>query len=179
VQVHITDNKAVPGPYIPLRNSGSNIFETVSPVKAGSRFKMEIKNSTECYIYVFGKETDGTSYTLFPYPSADNPTKTKYSPFCGIAGYRLFPRDKSMSPDSIGTKDYLAVVVSRDTLDWFELNKKISEEPGKDYAARFNSALSDKMIRNIQFRNSSQGTMAFTTDGGEGRVVACIVEIDK
>ena len=84
-----------------------------------------------------------------------------------------------MSPDSIGTKDYLAVVVSRDTLDWFELNKKISEEPGKDYAARFNSALSDKMIRNIQFRNSSQGTMAFTTDGGEGRVVACILEIDK
>jgi Papain family cysteine protease len=179
VQVNITNNRAVAGPYIPLRNSGSNIFETVSAVKAGSRFKIEIKNSTECYIYVFGKETDGTSYTLFPYPSADNPTRTKYSPFCGIAGYRLFPRDKSMSPDSIGTKDYLAVIVSRDTLNWYELNSKISQDPGKDYAARFNSVLSNKMIRNVQFRNSSKGTMEFSTEGGEGRVVACIVEVDK
>ena len=75
--------------YIPLRVTADNIFETVTPLKIGTRFKMEVHNTTECYIYVFGKETDGTSYTLFPYPSSTNPEKTKYSPFCGITGYRL------------------------------------------------------------------------------------------
>ncbi len=41
---------------------------------------MEVRNTTECYVYVFGKETDGTSYTLFPYPRTDYPEKTKYLP---------------------------------------------------------------------------------------------------
>jgi hypothetical protein len=95
----------IPKGYISLRSAGNNVFETINPVSAGTRFKMEIKNSTECYVYVFGKETDGTSYTLFPYPRNDDPSKTKYSPFCGITGYRLFPKDKSMMPDSIGTND--------------------------------------------------------------------------
>ena len=84
-----------------------------------------------------------------------------------------------MSPDSIGTKDYLAVVVSKDSLDWYALNRKISQEPGKDYASRFNSVLSDKMIRSVQFQSSSKGTMEFKTSAGDGKVVACIVEIDK
>ncbi|HRF23560.1 MAG TPA: C1 family peptidase, partial [Chitinophagaceae bacterium] len=53
--------------YIKLRSAGGNLFQTVAPIKVGTRFKMEIKNATECYIYVFGQETDGSSYVLFPY----------------------------------------------------------------------------------------------------------------
>src|SRR5215467_13696177 len=110
VQVKFDGKKTVAGAYVPLKLAGNNVFETVSPMQIGTKFKMEIKNTTECYIYVFGKETDGTSYTLFPYPNADDPTKTKYSPFCGIAGYRLFPKNKSMVPDSLGNRDFMAVV---------------------------------------------------------------------
>src|SRR5579864_7607586 len=102
---------------------------------------MEIRNQSECYIYVFGKETDGTSYTLFPYPKSGDPAKTKYSPFCGIAGYRLFPKDKSMQPDSIGTKDIMAVVVSKDSLNWSSVNAQISQNRTIDYASRLKSAL--------------------------------------
>ncbi len=89
VDYDASQRKTVSKGYIPLRTNGDNKFITVSPVRKGSKFKMEVKNSTECYIYVFGKETDGTSYTLFPYPRADDATKTKYAPFCGIAGYRV------------------------------------------------------------------------------------------
>jgi len=148
----------------------------------GTRFKMEVKNSTECYVYVFGKETDGTSYTLFPYPASTNPEKTKYSPFCGITGYRLFPRDKSMMPDSIGTHDEMAVVVSRQPLDWYALNNAISQNPGLDYAARLNAALGDKLIRNVPFKSSAKGNMQFTVQGPEDApngVVATIIEISK
>jgi hypothetical protein len=179
VQISYNGNKTVAGDYIPLRSTGNNVFETLTPLKIGSRFKMEVKNSGECYVYVFGKETDGTSYTLFPYPNADNPGSTKYSPFCGIAGYRLFPRDKSMTPDSVGTKDIMAVVISRDSLDWFGLNKQISQHPDKDYASRLADALGSKFSRNIHAQPSTKGNMEFRVSDQDQRVTACIVEIDK
>lgn len=179
VEYDAAQKKTVTKGYIPLRNAGGNRFETVSPIKVGSKFKMEVKNSTECYIYVFGKETDGTSYTLFPYPRSDDPTKTKYAPFCGITGYRLFPKDKSMTPDSIGARDMIAVVVSKQPLDWYKLNQQISANPGQDYAARLNSALQSQLIKNVRFQATGNGTMQFDTNGNENDVVACIVEIDK
>lgn len=179
VQITYSGTKTVAGGYIPLHNTSGNIFETSSPLKMGSRFKMEIKNSRECYIYVFGKEIDGTSYTLFPYPKKDDPTTTKYSPFCGIAGYRLFPKDKSMVPDSIGTKDYIAVVVSKDPLDWNALNTQLSQNPQQDYASRLNTVLGSKLLHNVHFQNNSKGNMQLNVDGKNDGVIACIVEIDK
>jgi hypothetical protein len=180
VQVAFNDKgKMQNNGYIPLRSAGENKFETVSPVKSGSKFKMEVKNSTECYIYVFGKETDGSSYSLFPYPRADDPSKTKYDPFCGITGYRLFPKDKSMEPDSIGTKDMIAVVVSKKPLDWYKLNRQVSENPQQDYASRLNVALSGQLIKNVRYQNSGKGTMQFSVSGNENDVVACVIEIDK
>jgi len=180
VQVSYEGKKTVTGDYIPLQTKDGNTFETVAPVKKGTRFKMEVRNTTECYIYVFGKETDGTSYTLFPYPRSDNPAKTKYSPFCGITGYRLFPKDKSMMPDSIGVRDEMAVVVSREPLDWNTLNNRISQNPGQDYAARVNAAVGDKLVRNIKFLSSAKGNMQFTVKGGDtNSVVATVVEISK
>jgi len=179
VQISYNGNKTVAGSYIPLKNSNANVFETTSPMKPGTRFKMEIKNSTECYIYVFGKETDGTSYTLFPYPKKDDPTKTKYSPYCGIAGYRLFPKGQSMAPDSIGNKDYMAVIVSKDSLNWNAINQQLSQNASQDYASRLNSVLSGKLIRNVRFDATSKGTMHFKVDGDNNSVVACVVEVDK
>jgi hypothetical protein len=179
VQITYQGTRTVAGGYIPLHNTGGNIFETNSPVKMGTRFKMEVKNSSECYIYVFGKETDGTSYALFPYPRKDNPAATKYSPFCGIAGYRLFPKDKSMVPDSIGTKDYMAVVVSKDSLDWNSLNQQLSQNPQQDYASRLNAILNGKLIRNVHYQANAKGNMQLKVDGANDGVIACVVEVDK
>jgi hypothetical protein len=179
VEITYNGNKTVAGGYIPLKTSGSNIFETTSPVKMGTRFKMEIKNSSECYVYVFGKETDGTSYTLFPYPRTDDPARTRYSPFCGIAGYRLFPKDKSMMPDSVGTKDYMAVLISKDTLDWYNLNRQISSSPKQNYASRIDAVLGNKLSGNIHFQSSAKGNMQVSVNGENKGVVACIVEVDK
>lgn len=179
VNVQQEGNKMVAKGYIPLRNGGSNRFETSSPVRVGNRFKMEVKNTNPCYVYVFGKETDGTSYTLFPYPNKDDATKTKYSPFCGITGYRLFPKDKSMTPDSIGTRDMIAVVVSKEPIDWYTINQQVSRNPQTDFATRINNAFAGKLIQGVRFQNTSKGTIQFNAGGGEKQVVAAIVEIDK
>jgi hypothetical protein len=178
VQVSFDGKKTVAGEYIPLKRTAENVFETIAAVKPGTRFKMEIRNESECYIYVFGKETDGSSYTLFPYPRADDPTKTKYSPFCGIAGYRLFPKDKSMEPDSIGIRDIMAVVVSKDSLNWSGINSKISQNKTEDYGARLRSALGAS-TQFIQADVSQKGNIHFKGDGSNSRLVACIVEVNK
>lgn len=179
VQVRQEGNKMVAGGYAGLRGTGDNVFETASPMAIGSRFKMEVRNSSECYIYVFGKETDGTSYTLFPYPKADDNTKTKYSPFCGVTGFRLFPHDKSMTPDSIGTRDVMAVVVSKEPLDWYETNRKIGSNPSSDYGDRVNAALGGKLARGLRFQPTGKGTITFTAPPGQNQVMAAIVEVTK
>ncbi|MFI5193124.1 MAG: C1 family peptidase [Chitinophagales bacterium] len=179
VEVKQEGKKTVAGDYIPLKQSSGNVFETTQPVKSGTRFKMEIRNMSECYIYVFGKETDGSSYTLFPYPRTDDPSKTKYAPFCGITGYRLFPKDKSMEPDSIGTKDVMAVVVSKDSLNWYEISQKINRNPGSDYAARLRTALGSPGTQGVEISPSSKGNIHFKADGTNVRLVACLVEVDK
>jgi hypothetical protein len=179
VQISISDKKVVSGDYIQLKNSGSNVFETASPVRPGTKFKIEVKNSTECYIYVFGKDTDGTSYTLFPYPTADDHSKTRYSPFCGIAGYRLFPKDKHLKADSIGSKDYMAVVVSKDSLEWSSINAQLSQNPQQDYAQRLNAVLAGKLVHDVHFDATTKGNMHFKVEGINKYAVACVVEIDK
>ena len=171
VQVHYEGKKTLSGDYIPLQVKNGNRFETIDPVKKGTRFKMEVRNTTECYVYVFGKETDGTSYTLFPYPRSDDPAKTKYSPFCGITGYRLFPKDKSMTPDSIGTRDVIAVVVSKQPLNWYALNNSIAANPGQDYATRVNDAIGAHLLRHTVFKSSAKGNMQFTVQGDDNSVV--------
>jgi len=162
------DNKK----YIPLKITGNNLFETATPVIKGTRFKMEIKNATACYIYIFGQDTDGSSYTLFPYTA-------KHSPYCGITGYRLFPNGQSLMADSIGTKDYMAIVVSKDSLDYNGLNQQINLSSRSDYAGKVNNALQSIAITSAKFNNTSDGTIYFKVDANTNKAVASIVAIGK
>ncbi|MEO5562812.1 MAG: C1 family peptidase [Chitinophagaceae bacterium] len=158
--------------YIQLRSAGTNTFETVSPIHPGTRFKMEVKNTTECYTYIFGQETDGTSFVLFPYTE-------KHSPYCGITGYRLFPKGQSMTADSIGNRDYIAIVVSKDELDYKKFNQAMSNSRQADYTGKVNEALQSLLIRSVAFNNTSEGTIHFKTTNNDNRVVATIVAFDK
>lgn len=166
------------GQVIPLRVAGANLFQTASPMKVGTRFKMSIENKTECYIYVFGMETDNSSYVLFPYLKQGE-TKSKHSPYCGITGYRLFPKAQSMEADSIGKRDYIAIVVSKDELDYTALNQAISRSTRSDYQGKVNEALQSILIGSARFNTTSDGRITFKVDANSNKAVACIVAIDK
>jgi hypothetical protein len=165
--------------YIRLKLKNNNIFETADPIIKGTQFKMEVKNSSACYVYVLGMETDGSSYVLFPYPMKSNPSRTKFSPYCGITGYRLFPRGMSMMADSIGNKDYMAVVVSKDSLSVFALNEAVNNKRSSGFTQAINTAVSQYAITGVNFSNTSDGTINFKTEAAEKVAVACVVEIDK
>jgi Papain family cysteine protease len=157
---------------IPLRVKGSNEFETVSTVAMGTRFKMQVNNVTECYIYVFGQETDGSSYVLFPYTP-------KHSPYCGITGFRLFPRDKSMVPDSVGVKDYMAVVVTKSPLDPAAFNAAINKSSRADYAGKLNDALQAAGGGIAQFSSSGKGNIYLKAQTAGDKALGCVVEVNK
>ncbi len=159
--------------YIPLKTSGGSTFTTANPIKKGTRFKMEVKNALECYVYIFGQEANGSSSILFPY-------KPIHSPYFGVTGYRLFPRRESLMADSVGSKDFMAVVVSKQALDYKALNDRINKSAQSSYAAKLNDAIGTAAIRNVRYSATGNGTISFKADAGEqNNVVGCVVEIDK
>lgn len=166
------------GKNIPLRVSGGNLFRTVAPIAKGTRFKMSVENATECYIYVFGQDTNSTSYVLFPYLKKDE-TVSKHSPYCGITGYRLFPKAQSMEADQYGNRDQIAIVVSRDELDYNGLNEAITQSRQSSYIGKVNEALRSILIRSARFTNTAKGEVYFKVDANDNKAVACVVEIDK
>ena len=167
------------GKNIPLRvMPGSNEFRTVSPIAVGTRFKMSVQNATECYVYVFGKDTSTTSYVLFPYLKQGE-TVSKHSPYCGITGYRLFPKAQSFEADNIGNSDQIAIVVSKDELDYNQLNAAISSSKRSTFTERVNEAIQSIMIRSARYNNTADGTIYFKVDANSNKAVACVVTIDK
>jgi hypothetical protein len=156
--------------YIGLEWAGENVFVTEEKVAKGERFKVEVTNTVACYTYVFGQETDGSSYVLFPYTP-------KYSAYCGITGTRVFPRDKSLMPDEVGQQDVMAIVVSKQPLDYMELNRRLNAATG-NYQQKMDVALADLKQENVEF-NAERGAFGFRTRTDGNHAVAMILAINK
>ncbi|MFN8249111.1 MAG: C1 family peptidase [Ferruginibacter sp.] len=158
---------------IPLQAGAGNVFKTINPIQKGSKFKIELKNAVECYAYIFTPDVQGKSFVLFPY-------KPIHSPYFGITGYRLFPRKESIQADSIGNKEYMAIVVSKQPLDYNALNDAINSSSKTDFVSKLNDAVASNMIRNVGYSSGTNNSIYFKVgNANENGVVACIVEIDK
>ena len=158
---------------IALQTGQGNVFRTVTPVKKGTRFKIELKNAVECYAYIFTPDSSGKSFVLFPY-------KPIHSPYFGITGYRLFPRRESIMADEIGNRDFMGIVVSKQPLDYNAINTAINNSSRQDFASKLNEAVAANSIRNVAFSSGANNSIYFKTGATESNnIVACIVEIDK
>ena len=159
---------------IALKPFAGNVFKTITPIKKGTRFKMEIKNAVECYIYIFTPDESGNkSMVLFPY-------KPIHSAYCGITGYRLFPRKESIMADDIGNKETMAVVVSKTELDYNGLNAAINSSNQPGFAAKVNEAVANHAVKNVNYKATADGKINFNVAAGEANsIVATIVEMDK
>lgn len=145
-------------------------FRTIKPIRKGDKFKVLVANSIECYIYVFGQETDGSSYVLFPYTE-------KHSAYCGITGTRVFPRDYSMAADEVGNKDFIAIVVSKEEIGFQQFNSRINASRAGDYAGKLRDALGSQRVTDIQFQAGK--TVAFEANTETKSMVGMVIEIDK
>lgn len=154
------------GGYVGLRQGTQGLFGTLSTLPSGTEFKVEVTNDLPCYIYVFGEETDGSSYVLFPYTE-------KHSPYCGVTGTRLFPSDYSMVTDDLGNRDHIAVVLSKDPIDYNVFNQRMTEAGGS-YANRLQTVLGRQ---NAEF--SGGENISVVVDFRETSAVGTVISIDK
>ncbi|MEN0047668.1 MAG: C1 family peptidase [Bacteroidota bacterium] len=156
---------------VPLQQVSGNIFRTQRPMQKGEKFKIAIANSIECYTYIFGEETDGSSYVLFPYTE-------KHSAYCGITGTRIFPNDYSMVPDEIGNTDWMAMVVSKKPIDFQQLNRSINNSRKSTFAGKVSDALSSQLVNNPKF-TTPNGNVQFEGDVQNKNAVAVVIAVDK
>lgn len=162
----VSDN----GNYIPLRYRNDITYATTHAIPKGTKFKLEVTNSIECYTYVFGQETDGSSYVLFPYTQ-------KHSPYCGITGTRLFPKDYSMQLDEVGNKDIIAIVMTKKSIDYKALNESINRSTKRNYAEKIRDALQDQLVEDVNF--SGKENISFECNANGKNAVVLVIEIDK
>lgn len=127
------------GQHIALEHAGGRVFSTAAPIRKGDRFKVEVTNNAECYIYLFGQELDGSTYVLFPYTP-------KHSPYCGITGMRVFPRDHSLTADKAGHTDMMAVLVANQPLDYPKINAAMKASPAQGLDAKLAAVLGDELL---------------------------------
>ncbi len=158
------------GKHISLKQMDGNYFEGLSSIKPEQEFKIEVTNTVECYTYVFGQETDESSFVLFPYTA-------KHSPYCGITGTRVFPHDHSMYPDDKGNKDFMAIVVTKKPLDYTSFNKKISAATG-NYAQKLKQAIGGNTAKNIQY-SGANGNMKFSCRASDNEMVGVVLAFNK
>lgn len=154
---------------IVLNQVGDIVFRTNSTIPKGTRFKIEVTNSIECYTYVIGEETDLSSYVLFPYTD-------KHSPYCGITGTRLFPRTQSLMVDDIGTTDRMAVIISKVPIDVQALNNAVNAAPGT-YAQKINAVLAQYAVPNVAFKTGQ--VVHFDAELNDKKAVAMVIEVQK
>lgn len=158
-------------PVIPLNHKNGITFAVTQPVKKGDKFKIEVTNSSACYTYIFGQETDGSTYVLFPYTP-------KHSPFCGITGTRLFPKDYSLQADETGSKDFIAVVVTKKPIDYKVLNEAISKSRKAGLDLKIMDALGQNLRKDVNIA-AKDGMLGFDIKVKPDDVVAFVIEVDK
>lgn len=159
------------GEHIALRHKAGRVFRTVRPVRKGDRFKIEVTNNAECYSYLFGQETEGGTYVLFPYTP-------KHSPYCGITGTRVFPRDHSLTADEEGSTDVMAILVADRPLDYPKINAAMKASTAQGLDAKLAAVLGNEL--------TDAGTPTYSEGGTFGAkapadrtTMALVLEVDK
>jgi C1A family cysteine protease len=166
------------GSTLNLRNVRNNLFETTSPILVGTELKIEITNSLECFTYVFSKEADngnrqGNALKIFP-PS------DKYSSYMGIVGTRLFPRNGKFFADDEGTRDFMAIVYSKNELDPDEIRKSIDRAGKGNFYDNVMSAVGKRAFKNLTYKSKSGNLVSFKQGANAKQDIAVVViALDK
>ena len=158
------EKKLVAGDYIPLKKSAENIFETTQYCQTGNTIQNGNTQSVGMlYLCYSEKKQMEAVIRCFPIRNRMIRRGQNIHPFAELPVTVYFQEIKVWNPISIGTRDMMAVVVSKDSLDWSGVNAKISQNKTGDYGARLRSALGST-TRFIPADISSKGNIHFKAD---------------
>lgn len=166
------------GSTLNLRNVRENLFETTTPIKVGTELKIEITNSLECFTYVFSKEADrgnqqGNALKIFP-PS------DQYSSYMGIVGTRLFPRNGKFFADDEGTRDFMAIVYSKNELNPDQIRQSIDNAGKGNFYDNVMAAVGRRAFQNLNYKSKSGNLVSFNQSATARQDIAVVViALDK
>ena len=146
-------------------------IRTEQAVAKGTRFKVEVTNNVECYTYIFGEETDGSTYTLFPYTP-------KHSPYCGVTGTRVFPKDNSLTADDVGNMDVMAILIANQALDYPRINEGMKANGARGLNAKLEAVLGGELAPG-DGAQYSQGATFGASAPANTNALAIVLEIGK
>jgi hypothetical protein len=167
--IRIHNDEYAEGRSIPFRIRGKGLANSETVVSAKEKFNIEVINSLPCYIYLFGEESDGGNYILFPY-------SPKHSPYCGITGARQFPKDSSLYIEKEGEKHRFALVVSHRPLDYLDLAKKLDASGVSELAEKLEMVLGPNIWLPV---TPSKKGLTFSYPVDETAVRAVVVELNN
>lgn len=167
----VDDKGKATGENIPLKHMGGRTFRTERALAKGTRFKVEVTNNLECYTYIFGQETNGTTYTLFPYTP-------KHSPYCGVTGTRVFPKDFSLELDEVGTMDVMAIMVTNQPFDYPAINKALTANAGQGLNAKMEAVLGAELTA-ANTAQYQQGATFGAKAPADANALAIVIEVEK
>lgn len=167
----VDEKGAATGAHIALDHVEGRLFRTATPIRKGERFKVEVTNNAECYTYLFGLETDGSTYVLFPYTP-------KHSPYCGITGTRVFPKEQSLTADAIGNMDVMAVLVANQPLDYPRINAAMTADPAQGLEDKLAAVLGEELTP-AGAPTYSEGETFGAKVAADKNTLAIVLQIDK
>jgi hypothetical protein len=159
------------GARIALEHRGGRVLRTPNAIPKGTRFKVEVTNNLECYTYIFGQETNGSSYVLFPYTP-------KHSPYCGTTGMRLFPRDHSLEADDTGNLDVFAILVANQPMDYPAISKRMNAGKSDGIASALQRAMGDELVAENEARYTAGETFGVSAPATRN-ALALVIEVEK
>jgi hypothetical protein len=82
-----------------------------------------------------------------------------------------------MQLDDKGTKDYMAIVVSKKQLDFKTVNELANKNTGTSYEEMLKSALPEVLLTNVKFMDGE--AIGISETEAEDKAVLMVIEINK
>ncbi|MCF6365335.1 MAG: DUF4384 domain-containing protein [Bacteroidales bacterium] len=147
------------------------IYKINKAYRSGTKFRLYLSNSEPAFVYAFGFDATGKTFTIFPH-------KPGISPALNYANNRVAIPDEDhyIQTDNTTGKDYLCVLYSKKRLNIEDIKRQIEQKTGS-FTIRLNSVLQDKLVNkaNISFH---QGNISFDVKNSKKSVVALITETE-
>jgi C1A family cysteine protease len=137
--------------------------------KSGTLFRMYISNTQSTYVYAFGFDATGKTFTIFPHSEGISPLLNYSSNSIAIPD-----EDHYIQSDNTIGKDYMCVIYSKFPLDIESIKKSVEGMTG-NLNERISIILKDKIVENSNL-SLSVDDISFNVTNSTRSIVPIIIE---
>jgi hypothetical protein len=152
----------------PVKKIGHG-YQTQKDIKAGSAFRIYIKNPEPAYVYAFGFDKTEKVFPIFPH-------KAKVSPYLSYTTNEVALPDEQhfIQADETLGKNYICILLSKKPIDINNVYKTIENTQG-NLQNRINTALGSQLMKTSDI-TYAQTKASFSAESKQGNTAYIILE---